>query len=324
MASDESPDPGDAHSFDAALLLAMAEAALQGIAVDKAFASTKAVVGADIPFTEVDATAAMDKLKRGEKPTPQEWAALELVIRLLRPAVPTNNGVPTALPVDASRDPVLTAQWAAFVTNYPTASIAVGRIDAVRGPSSRSVHTGTVFAIGGDLAITNAHVVDVLSFGSGMLGRGMAVVKFGLEAATAAQEPPINVVEVVVTDVAHDLAVLRLDRVAPAVLALASTPAVSGTRVVAVGYPGQEMPRPLFASVFKENWGVRLASPGFVRKVQPLTFTHDCSTLGGSSGSPVLSLTTGEVVGVHQGGRSAYANTAITVQSLIDIIAVVR
>lgn len=320
--SPTSPDPQTVEEVNGAAssLYAVAEAALQGITIDKAFASTRAVVGADIPFTEIDATNAMDKLKRGDNPSPQEWAALELVIRLLRPAVPTVNGTPGVLPPDASRDPVLSCEWATFVNVHPSVSLGVGRIDSVRGANSRTVHIGTVFAIGDDLVVTNAHVVDVLSFGSGRLAAGMAVVKFGLEAAVAAREPVMNVVEVVTTDQDRDLAVLRIDGVSPAALPLATTPVAAGNRVVTVGYPGSETPRPLFASVFRENWGVRHASPGIVRTISQHTFIHDCSTLGGSSGSPLLSLGTGAVVGVHKSGRSAYANTAVHVQALINIV----
>ena len=38
---------------------------------------------------------------------------------------------------------------------------------------------------------------------------------------------------------------------------------------------------------------------------------HDCSTLGGNSGSPVVDLETHEVIGLHFGGRYGVGNYAV-------------
>jgi endonuclease G len=40
-------------------------------------------------------------------------------------------------------------------------------------------------------------------------------------------------------------------------------------------------------------------------------FDHDCSTLGGNSGSPIVSLKTGYVVGVHREGFFLERNVAV-------------
>jgi V8-like Glu-specific endopeptidase len=50
--------------------------------------------------------------------------------------------------------------------------------------------------------------------------------------------------------------------------------------------------------------------PGFLEDPRRWTLKHDVSTLGGNSGSPVLSLTGGmpHVVGLHFGGKSRVAN----------------
>ena len=38
---------------------------------------------------------------------------------------------------------------------------------------------------------------------------------------------------------------------------------------------------------------------------------HDCSTLGGNSGSPVVDLETHQVIGLHFGGRFGVRNYAV-------------
>jgi endonuclease G len=47
---------------------------------------------------------------------------------------------------------------------------------------------------------------------------------------------------------------------------------------------------------------------------------HDCSTLGGNSGSPVLALDTAEVVGLHFGGSFLWRNEAVTAPILADFV----
>ena len=42
-----------------------------------------------------------------------------------------------------------------------------------------------------------------------------------------------------------------------------------------------------------------------------VVFTHDCSTLGGNSGSPIINTNTGSVVGLHFSGRYESANFAV-------------
>jgi len=46
------------------------------------------------------------------------------------------------------------------------------------------------------------------------------------------------------------------------------------------------------------------------------TLFHDCSTLGGNSGSPVFQLETGRVIGIHRSGFFMYRNEAVDGASL--------
>jgi endonuclease G len=97
-------------------------------------------------------------------------------------------------------------------------------------------------------------------------------------------------------------------------------PPKPGDRVVAVGFPGdpRDEPEPLFArAVFGErDVGLKRAAPGELISVHPRhgapeRVHHDCSTLKGASGGPLLSMATGAVVGVHRHGAFLTRNEAV-------------
>jgi hypothetical protein len=94
--------------------------------------------------------------------------------------------------------------------------------------------------------------------------------------------------------------------------------------VVTVGYPArdsrvpdQELVKRIFGDVYEKK---RLA-PGQITDVGVDELQHDCSTLGGNSGSPVINLTSGEAVGLHFSGlflESNFAVPATTVGQLLE------
>src|SRR5216683_1803685 len=81
-------------------LLARAKRAFGGSFRPEILNRYRAVVG---PIRSQDALvkSAYDKLQNGEKPTPQELAALEQAIRAFRPSVLVRRGVVSDLPEEA-------------------------------------------------------------------------------------------------------------------------------------------------------------------------------------------------------------------------------
>ena len=53
----------------------------------------------------------------------------------------------------------------------------------------------------------------------------------------------------------------------------------------------------------------------------PQRLFHDCSTLGGNSGSPLFSLETGDVVGVHYSGIFMWRNEAVPAADIETFVA---
>ena len=72
----------------------------------------------------------------------------------------------------------------------------------------------------------------------------------------------------------------------------------------------------IFANVFN----VKRLQPGEIRTVfdQRHILEHDCSTLGGNSGSCVVDLETKQVVGLHYGGRYLEGNYAVALWQITD------
>ena len=65
--------------------------------------------------------------------------------------------------------------------------------------------------------------------------------------------------------------------------------------------------------IFMDVYNVKRLQPGravtYSAKFSALE--HDCSTLGGNSGSPVVDLETHQVIGLHFGGRYGLGNYAV-------------
>lgn len=90
-----------------------------------------------------------------------------------------------------------------------------------------------------------------------------------------------------------------------------------------MGYPFEDSERnPMFVdALFEGSYGVKRASPGEVTALGRSVVHHDCSTLGGNSGSPLLDMTTARVVGVQARGGFAVRNTAVAGGELAEFAA---
>lgn len=164
-----------------------------------------------------------------------------------------------------------------------------------------------------------------LSFGAEVLDEGQAVVRFhgeyGAPDPSSATIPILGVVRVHET---LDMALLRIrtDGLRP-VPPLRSEPVAATHAVAAIGYPWDD-PRstPLFThAVFDGTYGVKRAALGEVMATAPQRLFHDCSTLGGNSGSPLFSLETGDVVGVHYSGIFMWRNEAVPAADIETFVA---
>ena len=173
---------------------------------------------------------------------------------------------------------------------------------------------------------TNRHVVDQLSSGTNVLEKGQAIVRFGQEHGTPDTQGLTNILSVAALHDSLDIALLELEKPSGTQtrqpVTIETSNVSTGDAVVAVGYPFDDPVRnPIFIkALFGGKFGVKRAAPGEVLKVSTQSVFHDCSTLGGNSGSPIFSMKTARVVGLHRDGFFMYRNEAVDGPSLNQFI----
>lgn len=258
--------------------------------------------------------------------TPVEQFGLEAIVLLEgRPALLVQSGDFGTPPADWS---VLDAQRAAIRDSIAR----VGRIEVAGHPDFDWVGTG--FLVGPGLVMTNRHVALEFARGTGggwsFIGGRASSVDLVREAGSATRLE-FTVTEVVGIHDADDvdLALLRVeprdDAVLPSPLRVAAMApeGVVGRPVYVVGYPAwdgrRNEPEPM-RRIFMDLYNVKRLQPGrtTVSDDPAAVLRHDCSTLGGNSGSPVFDLATHCVLGLHYGGRYGIGNFAVPAWRLVD------
>lgn len=240
------------------------------------------------------AQRAMDKLAQQISPTREELDALELCIRRMRPALLSHQG-----------DILDTPQFS-IPSNVRAALRAVLPGVAALTDAAGSV-MGTGFLISANHVMTNQHVVDDL-----VIGRSLA--EFRREQAEPFGHPQALVVDCVFQSSELDIAILAIepDEPLPAPLPMSAQEVQSERPLLAIGYPVCDPSCPLLANeVFDGTYGVLRVSPGMAIGTASRVLFHDCSTLLGSSGSPLWDMTENAVIGVHRSGAFAFRNEAI-------------
>jgi S1-C subfamily serine protease len=96
-----------------------------------------------------------------------------------------------------------------------------------------------------------------------------------------------------------------------------------GEVVVTIGYPARDPNIPdqeVVLSIFGNVYDKKRLAPGEIIKVDDKELEHDCSTLGGNSGSAVISLATGKAVGLHFAGLYLQRNFAVPSHILKELL----
>lgn len=309
---------------DLGYLRERAARALDGVDIGALFTQWRRVIGPPPEQLGELARQALEAIVAGDMPTPEQRQALEQAIRLLRPAPYVQHGALKPLSADAAR---AFPGWEAFREAAKPYLPSVGRIDRVPLPGHNAEPVGTCFAIGQCRVLTNYHVLQVLTFGTGALAPGQAVVRFGQERGDSPEPEPVGIVGVLEEDDSLDLAILatarRLDTDPLGLRPICTIAAPArGSCVVAVGYPMDSAGLPeLVLGLFDGVFRVKRASPGEVLSTRDGQFSHDCTTLSGNSGSPLLTLDGAQLAGVHTDGLYLGRNHATSGEPLRAFVA---
>jgi PLD-like domain/Trypsin-like peptidase domain len=213
---------------------------------------------------------------------------------------------------------------------------SVGRIEVDNHPD-QPAFLGTGWLIADDVVVTNRHVAEEFTALSITDGRRAFVFKRGWPDRNTRMAARVDfrrelrnnsprafaVREVlhIEDDSGPDFAFLRVERTG-AGSPLSPFLRPSGDRVAAqqyvatVGYPAADSRIPeqeLMTRLFGDKYNVKRLAPGQVQRVADELVMHDCSTLGGNSGSPIVDLASGEVLGLHFSGVFLRENRGVPI-----------
>lgn len=224
---------------------------------------------------------------------------------------------------------------------------AIGRIEFTNHDMAWGGTGWVVGEAGPDhlLVATNRHVAEIVARrtfrGDGVYmfnpfnnQRYAAAIDFG-EEAEAAQDPAklfaLDRFTYLADDISSDIAIGRIPRPpggsAVGLIDLAGEDGGDGELVGVVGYPASDPYRndpDDMERYFRGLYDVKRFSPGFLKLAGGAAATvlgHDCTTLGGNSGSPVISLDRAAVVGLHFAGTYGVGNSAVRISTLKAVLA---
>jgi endonuclease G len=214
-----------------------------------------------------------------------------------------------------------------ILTNIPS----VGKIKLKNHPVYDWVGTGWILC-DSDLIITNRHVANEFAkmnngsydFRKNYEGKKIQPSIDFKEEYQIDNEIIFRIDEIVhiAKDDEPDVAILKIntksiDNIKPPIgLKISKRTSEVDSFVYTLGYPARDSrikDTSLMESIFKGVYDVKRLAPGKIIDTDsyPNEYHHDCSTLGGNSGSPVLDLNSGEVVGLHHAGQYRKYNWAV-------------
>ncbi|WP_398472910.1 DNA/RNA non-specific endonuclease, partial [Tardiphaga sp.] len=287
-----------------------------------------------------DATQARSSQLESVGMTTDQLAGYEAIVRLTgRPPMLVRDNTVVMQPLDDLR-----AGTDALIKASEKFIPSVGRIEFINHSMAWG---GTGWVVDskadGHLVLTNRHVAALVAkrnaqgqtifMRSPVTGiRYGAQLDFNEEVRATTQHARVaRVLEVVylATDLAADMALLKVKPaddagfVMPVPIPLADREAVHEERVALIGYPAFD-PRNDAAAMhryFADLYDIKRFAPGLIIKTTAESvLSHDCTSLGGSSGSVLLSLEQNKAVGLHFAGTYGVANSAVGVGTIKQLI----
>ena len=242
--------------------------------------------------------------------------------RRLRPVLSIRDDT-TVLDFDNETDSAL---WKQRISDAaPVLDPVIPSVGRINLENTGFEWVGSGWLIRDSIIVTNRHVADVFvqqsdesySFTVGDQGTIHADVDFLQELDNPQTRSfrlvrPLHIVPSPGPDIAF-FEVEQTDGGLATPIALAMTPRT--TRLAAtIGYPAFDSRIPeidLMQRIFGHRYNKKCLAPGCVSGLQDVRLLHNCTTLGGNSGSAVIDLETGEVLGLHFSGAFMVSNYAV-------------
>lgn len=205
------------------------------------------------------------------------------------------------------------------------AARAVGRIEVVGHDTYSWVGTG--WLVDRDVVVTNRHVALEFSRRTGegfVFRKGWDRPQMGASIDFIEEFDNPTDLTFVLKEVLYiedeagpDLAFFRAEAgprtglATPIALSAATDP---DDWVAVIGYPARDgrIPDPAqMDKIFSNRYDKKRLAPGAILGADQTAVKHDCTTLGGNSGSALIVLGTGEAIGLHFGGTYLTENRAV-------------
>jgi endonuclease G len=272
----------------------------------------------------------IDKLALNQDLSAAEFGALEAIILPdLRPAVDIIGGKFT----------VTHSLWKPIFDDEKVrqrverAIPSIGRIEL---PGNKQYpYGGTGFVVGKGLLMTNRHVAQIFASGLGdrrldFIAGAQAGINFVREQGHIDDGKTFMVDRIVMIHPYWDMALLAVKGLDggpdPLKLSLSDARDLPDRNIAVIGYPAFDPRNPsdVQQQVMGGRYNVKRLQPGELKAAMGTASfgkvvraaTHDCSTLGGNSGSALIDLDTGEVLGLHFGGEYQKQNYAVPAEAL--------
>lgn len=235
--------------------------------------------------------------------------------------------------------------WAKVLATYKknllTAVKSVGVFEIER--NGRKYPSGTGWVLSDDLVVTNQHVAEIFC----QKTKSGYRMKRGFEQVTIdfnEEFERVHDFEFKVLGALHiedddtslynhtpDIAILRVEKVnkngesLPAPLKLYQGKLELNQLIAIIGFPSADYKLPIKRKrIFNNIYDVKRLQPGLITKdnlIYDFDFRHDCATLTGNSGSPVIDISTGTVIGTHfAGSLNVFEGYAVRVDVLRKIL----
>lgn len=254
------------------------------------------------------------------------FATESIILRVGRPVLTILNNE-AQLAFDEIESEIWRSKLEVASQNVGAAIRSVGRIELQYHP--RMDWVGTGWLVGESVVVTNRHVAEVFArsdghgfvFRQGINDRRMTSRIDLLEEVDGTGELQFDLTSIlhIEAEPGPDMAFLRVakrsgDNGLPSPISLAASVPMDLFDVAVIGYPARDSRIPeqdLMEKLFDGVYNKKRLAPGQVTGANGNRIFHDCSTLGGCSGSPLIDLKTGLAVGLHFAGRFLESNYAI-------------
>jgi endonuclease G, mitochondrial len=267
-------------------------------------------------------------------PGASDVAMESIVLRTTRPVLEIRENETILKFADREDSAIWTDRLQKAKPFLDSAIRAVGRINL---QGARLDWVGTGWLVAPSILVTNRHVArefavrrgDGYSFQIGLSGPISADTDFLQEISNPAAlvfklVRPLHIEDEPGPDVSFfEIEIASGNASLAEPIALASEVRVT-QNVATIGYPAYDsrIPEPdLMEDIFGKTYNKKRLAPGGITEVRPTLLLHNCTTLGGNSGSAVVDLDSGKALGLHFSGSflaTNYAVPADVVKGLLD------